>query len=300
MQSEKFIENLFSEIEEETTQKPQTLLNIASTTSSKQQSLQDFFSQQTGKDNQQNFFDSLGADTSTQSNQHLDNVGKENSLPRPLSETCLTQNLDGSLDAHGGSENNLNQIIPRSHLIPQNVKSESLQSITLSQDSLLDDKNNSSEFPQNSMPPESSVNDVVVSLEPNLDLAPEIFPSDVQYTNNASHPLQDASHLEATQASTDSVVSNAVSQYPDSAVLENIGQSESAPLSNSAEQSSQDIPELAVDIVQVERQISVPMVIVDFIVFLSLCFFCFFQFYKNINFSTFCWLLESCSAHKYD
>ncbi|XP_057314478.1 trafficking protein particle complex subunit 12-like [Hydractinia symbiolongicarpus] len=247
------------QIEEETTQKPQTLLNIASTTSSKQQSLQDFFSQQTGKDDQQNFFDSLGADTSTQSNQQLDNIGKENSLPRPLSETCLTQNLDGSLDAHGGSENNLNQIIPRSQLIPQNVKSESLQSITLSQDSLLDDKNNSSEFSQNSVPPKSSVNDVVVSLEPNLDPAPEIFPSDVQYTNNASHSLQDASHLEATQGSTDSVVSNAVSQYPDSAVLENTGQSESAPPSKSAEQSSQDIPELAVDIVKVERQRSVPM-----------------------------------------
>lgn len=109
---------------------------------SKQTTLQDLFSTPAETFGQESFFDSLGA------SQHT--VDGDTSLPRPASEQFLSSNLAESKDILGGSENHIESFGKNTTILPKHMQhitgSDSLHSITLSQDSLSEGKDSSGEY----------------------------------------------------------------------------------------------------------------------------------------------------------
>ena len=109
---------------------------------SKQTTLQDLFSTPEDTSEQESFFDSLGT------NQHTTDGGT--SLPRPASDQFLSSNLAESKDILGGSENHIESFGKNTSILPKHMQhitgSDSLHSITLSQDSLSEGKDSSCEF----------------------------------------------------------------------------------------------------------------------------------------------------------
>lgn len=109
---------------------------------SKQTTLQDLFSTPEDTSEQESFFDSLGT------NQHT--TDGDTSLPRPASDQFLSSNLAESKDILGGSENHIESFGKNTSILPKHMQhitgSDSLHSITLSQDSLSEGKDSSCEF----------------------------------------------------------------------------------------------------------------------------------------------------------
>ena len=109
---------------------------------SKQTTLQDLFSTSEDTSEQESFFDSLGT------NQHT--TDGDTSLPRPASDQFLSSNLAESKDILGGSENHIESFGKNTSILPKHMQhitgSDSLHSITLSQDSLSEGKDSSCEF----------------------------------------------------------------------------------------------------------------------------------------------------------
>ena len=109
---------------------------------SKQTTLQDLFSTPEDTSEQESFFDSLGT------NQHT--TDGDTSLPRPASDQFLSSNLAESKDVLGGSENHIESFGKNTSILPKHMQhitgSDSLHSITLSQDSLSEGKDSSCEF----------------------------------------------------------------------------------------------------------------------------------------------------------
>lgn len=109
---------------------------------SKQTTLQDLFSTPEDTSEQESFFDSLGT------NQHT--TDGDTSLPRPASDQFLSSNLAESKDILGGSENHIESFGKNTFILPKHMQhitgSDSLHSITLSQDSLSEGKDSSCEF----------------------------------------------------------------------------------------------------------------------------------------------------------
>ena len=109
---------------------------------SKLTTLQDLFSTPEDTSEQESFFDSLGT------NQHT--TDGDTSLPRPASDQFLSSNLAESKDILGGSENHIESFGKNTSILPKHMQhitgSDSLHSITLSQDSLSEGKDSSCEF----------------------------------------------------------------------------------------------------------------------------------------------------------
>ena len=147
---------------------------------SKQTTLQDLFSTPAETSEQESFFDSLGI------SQHP--TDGDTSLPRPASEQFLSSNLAESKDILGGSENHIESFGKNACILPKHMQhitgSDSLHSITLSQDSLSEGKDSSGEFA-------TTKQEIEETSSPSAETKEDIVGNDKIW-----HPLQKQSQSE--------------------------------------------------------------------------------------------------------